>query len=108
LEKTVVQAEIAALATRLVVPGIKYSWINACDPEATTTVELLDRIISQAFNGALTIRLDEMIRADWERWAGAEWWRVDDPCTSLLTWLNDSHLDARHFNVMRTPSKGRE
>ena len=84
-------AELGPMACQLRVPQIKYSWLIGEDAPSVDWVARFEDWLSEQLPGIRAVRLDELLRLEWEARAGRPWQEIPDPVGALWRWL-PSHL----------------
>lgn len=93
-------ADLCHAACHVVVPRIKYSWLVGDHAPSMEQVARLEGWLSDSLPGVRVIRLDELLRFDWESQSAREWWQWPDPVRALRDWLLSSGQDAAYFRLL--------
>ncbi len=68
------------------VPEIKYSLL--LDPSPSVEwVARFEKWLGETLPGVRAVRLDELLRINWEQEIGRDWDKVPDPVSALWAWL---------------------
>jgi hypothetical protein len=67
--------------------GAKYSWLFNEYPPTVDFARRFEREFWRKVGPFPLIRLDEFLRAEWEKHVGKQWWQIDKPAAPLLDWL---------------------
>jgi hypothetical protein len=79
----------------------RYTWLFNRD---AATLDFTSRFEEEFWRGVgpyQLIRLDELLRAEWEMYAGREWWQIENPWPQLLDWL--AMQEPTHWHLL-TPT----
>jgi hypothetical protein len=79
--------DLGAVACSVRVPRINYSWLVCGHAPSVEWVDRFEEWLSASLPGARAVRLDELVREQWEAWAGRSWEELSDPVESLRGWL---------------------
>ena len=92
-------ATLGPVACWVRVPQIKYSWL--LDPSPSVEwVARFERYLCEALPGVRAVRLDELVRIQWEAWTGREWEELPDPVGSLWGWLPSHEYGPDYFRLL--------
>ncbi len=87
-------------ASQVRVPSIRYSGLIGGHVPSLEQVGRLEVWLSISLSDVLAIRVDELLRLDWESDSGHEWWQWPDPVQALRNWLLATGQDARYFRLL--------
>ena len=87
-------ADLGPAACQVRVPCIKYSWLIGDHEASLAWVARFEAWLPEALAGVRAVRVDELLRLDWESQSGRELWQWPDPVRSLREWLLASGQDA--------------
>jgi hypothetical protein len=65
-------------------------------------VALFERYLLEALPDVHSVRLDELVRQQWEAWVGLPWEGVPDPVDSLVAWLPSQEFGPEYFRFIPT------
>lgn len=92
-------ATLGPVACWVRVPWIKYSWLLDPSPSVEWVVRF-EQYLYAALSGVRAVRLDELVRIQWEAWAGREWDELPDPVGSLWGWLPSHECGPEYFRLL--------
>jgi hypothetical protein len=95
-------AHVQPKATNFVLAA-KYSWLFNEDPSTIDFSRRFEKAFWKGVGDLPLIRLDELLRREWERSVNSEWWQVERPVETLLLWL--AAHETTHWSVV-TPGAG--
>ena len=84
----------------LVSVNAKYSQFLNHDPGATEYVNSLEKWLLETFSQHSILRIDESVRLQWQKQAGATWWQVSRPIEEFLEWSRNQTADVRFHYAM--------
>ncbi len=88
-------------ACGLCLPRVLYSWlISLQHPPAVANIERFERLVLESLPGIPWVRLDELLREEWEGAVGCLWEEMPDPFGSLLSWLAASGHEPQYFRIV--------
>jgi hypothetical protein len=93
-------ADLGPVAGWVRVPCIKYSWLIHGDEPSVEWVTRFERYLCATLPGIRMVRLDELVRIQWEAWAGREWAELPDPVGSLWGWLPTHEYGSDYFRLL--------
>jgi hypothetical protein len=93
-------ARLGPAACQVCVPQIKYSWLIADHAPALEQTARLESWLSGSIPCVKAVRIDELLRLDWESQTGREWQEWPNPVEALLEWLLSSGQEAAHFRLL--------
>jgi hypothetical protein len=93
-------ADLGPTACWLRLPGVKYSWLITGHPPAIDDVKRFERLLAESLPGVPGVRLDELLREQWEAWAGKSWDELPDPVASLRAWLPSHEYGSEYFRLI--------
>jgi hypothetical protein len=93
-------ADLGPTACWLRLPRVKYSWLIAAHPPALATVARFERLLAESLPGGEAVRVDELVREQWEAWAGRTWEELADPVGSLRAWLPSLEYGSDYFQFL--------
>jgi len=93
-------ADLGPVACQIRVPQIKYSWVTADHAASLAWVARFEDWLSEALPGVRAVRVDELLRLNWESESGREWYQWPDPIRALRDWLLGRGEDARYFRLL--------
>ncbi len=99
-EALALHAALGPTACQVAAPQIRYSWLLGGHPSAVTQIARLEGWLSASLPGVRAVRVDELLRLDWEAQTGREWEDRADPVTELRQWLRSTGQDAAHFRLL--------
>jgi hypothetical protein len=100
-------ATLGPVACWVCVLRIKYSWL--LDP--SSSVEWVARFegwLCETLPGVRAVRLDELVRIQWEGWAGRPWEEMPDPVGSQWEWLPSHEYGPEYFRLLPGEQKHAE
>ena len=100
LELADVHADLGSRACWLRVPEINYSWVIFGDARSVAQIQRIEELFSELLPKVRSVRVDELLRVDWERSIGMSWEKADDPIGSLQFWLVSTNQDHAYFRVL--------
>ena len=101
-------AELGPVALLVSVPQIKYSWLIGDHAPSVEQIARLEGWMSESLAGAQSVRVDELLRLEWESQSKREWQKWPDPTRTLRNWLLSSRQDAAYFRLLPTEQKHAE
>ena len=88
-------------ACGLRLPRVLYSWlIPPQHPPAVAHIDRFERLVLESLPGIPWVRLDELLREEWEGAVGCLWEEMQDPFGSLLSWLAASRHEQQYFRIV--------
>jgi hypothetical protein len=87
-------------ACQVCVIPIKYSWLIADHAPALEQIARLENWLSESLPTVQAVRIDELLRLDWESQTGREWQEWSNPAEALRHWLLTSGQEAAHFRLL--------
>ena len=93
-------ADLGPTACRLRAPAIRYSGLVGGHAGSLEQVARLERWLAQSLPGVRAVRVDELLRLDWESQSGRAWQDWPDPVGALRQWLLASGQDTRYFRLL--------
>lgn len=101
-------ADLGPVACHVSVPCIKYSWLIGSNEQSLAWVARFEAWLSGALSGVLAVRVDELLRLEWESQSKREWWQWPDAVRALRGWLIASGQDAAYFRLLPDEQKHAE
>ena len=86
-------------ASHVAVPSIKYSWLVMAHSPSVEWVDHFERYLCKALPAVRAVRLDELLRVEWEAWADCDWDQLPDPVGSLWSWLPSNEYGTEYFRL---------
>jgi hypothetical protein len=94
-------AELAPAACHLRVPGIKYSWLIGDHGPSLDRVAQFEHWLAGSLPGVQAVRVDELLRLQWESRFGRTWDQRPDPVRAIGEWLMTSGQDTRYYVLLQ-------
>jgi hypothetical protein len=93
-------ADLGPMACQVRVPEIKYSWLIGTPAPSLAWVARFEDWLSETLPGVRAVRLDEVLRLEWEAQAGRPWEEIPDPVGALRRLLPSREDWPSHFRVL--------
>lgn len=92
--------DLGRAACQIRIPKIKYSWLIFEDAASVNWLRHFEEWLVETLPGVRAIRLDELLRLEWEASTGQEWEKIENLFSILPHWLQTNGCDPRYFRLL--------